>query len=226
MPLSALLEGACPGMAATFDMAWEQVVDGFLPIELTVDQLPGRVVAGERTLEIQYRPVLHGEELEQMVVILTDITEQVAFEAFEARQRDLLAALGKASDNRRLFLEFLDETTRLVDGLEAGGEPDTVERRRLHTIKGNTVTYGMAGFSSLCHEVEDRVEDNCGAILAPDRGLLGASWRALRAEIERFVCAERAEVVELPSALYERHLTRIQQRVDHRELALDAQLWM
>ncbi len=48
-PLWDLFQGASSSARASFEMGWSQLADGVLPIELLIDQLPKRIVDGDRT---------------------------------------------------------------------------------------------------------------------------------------------------------------------------------
>ncbi len=71
--------------AIAFRLNWEQLLEGVLPAELSIDQLPRVVRFGECEYAIDYTPLLNGMEFERMLVVVSDVTEQRAIEREERR---------------------------------------------------------------------------------------------------------------------------------------------
>ncbi|MEL6348625.1 MAG: Hpt domain-containing protein, partial [Myxococcota bacterium] len=222
---AAYVGQVAPATQEAFEMAWEQIEDGFLPLELVVDQLPKHMLARGRHLRLSYRPIVDGEALDRMIVIITDISDQIAREAAETRQKDLMAAFQKAIENRQIFTEFMDESGRMVTDLRQGALHEEIERRRLHTLKGNCSIYGIHGFAALCHDIEERLLERGGMMLSPERAELTDAWQGLDTEIRTFLGEGRTGRIELDAQVYHRHLSRILSGVPHQSLAREARLW-
>jgi hypothetical protein len=55
-----------PAFAAWFALGLDSLRDGFLPLELCLEQMPKRFTASDRTFEVKYSPILRGETLERI----------------------------------------------------------------------------------------------------------------------------------------------------------------
>ncbi|MER2566331.1 MAG: ATP-binding protein [Myxococcaceae bacterium] len=147
---------ACPDFPVRFDMGWSQVIDGFMPLEVTLSQLPSRLVVGSRILQLSFTPMLEGEVVQGALVGVTDITRVVEAEARQTAEREVVAAVTRIIADRTSFTDFVDETGRLVDELSS---PSLVTvQRALHTIKGTAALFGVETVASQCHELEDELE--------------------------------------------------------------------
>ena len=153
--------------AEAFQLGWEVLLEGLLPLELCLDQLPKRLRHDERELEFSYHAIqepgsrtatFHGLP-QGLLIVVNDITEQVTHARQEAERAELLAMVQGFMTDRSGFLAFFDEVTHL---LETYGDPDSdliTRKRVLHTIKGNA---GLAGFrvvADLCHRAEEQLAD-------------------------------------------------------------------
>lgn len=219
-----LLRAGSPVKADTFRVGWDQIVDAFMPLELCVDSLPKRAPLRGRQLELAYQPILEEGQLMGMVVIITDISDHVAREQIEHRQHDLMGAFRRINENRRLFFEFVSDTTTLLDAL--GEAPDNlVELSHLHTLKGNAAVYGLAGFSHTCHGLESAIVERGGPLSADERAELRAAWAEFMNDVQPFLGEAKDETIRLAASTYNEHLEHIEQAVRHEQLALDVRLW-
>jgi two-component system, chemotaxis family, sensor kinase CheA len=83
----------------------ESLRDGSMPFEIVVMQWPYRISRGGRELRVDYRAL--GDRADAMLVVVSDITDEVARQRAEAGQRELVVALDKASRDRAGFASFL-----------------------------------------------------------------------------------------------------------------------
>lgn len=161
--LWAWLGGDDPAFAAAAELGWGAIVDDFLPLELCLDQLPRQLVRAGRLYRIEYRPVLAGERVERLVVVVTDITAITETERAEADQREFAAALDHAFTDRSGFDQFLAEGDRLVGALvgDEGAPPLPVATtmRLLHTLKGNCAMFGARQLAARAQALESQVAD-------------------------------------------------------------------
>jgi two-component system chemotaxis sensor kinase CheA len=104
------------------------------------------------------------------------------------------------------FEHFFYEATGLVAQIVAGENPREVERRLIHTLKGNAALYGVESVASLCHELENelgleergideserralhdqwtRVGELVGSMLRDDRAMIALDENDLRGLLE------------------------------------------
>ncbi|HEY3494975.1 MAG TPA: hypothetical protein VGK73_09830, partial [Polyangiaceae bacterium] len=139
-----LLRPFDPLLADRFEAEWLQVEAGFLPLEVCLDQLPKLLLVGNTSLSLEYRAVRAGAEgVEKFVVIISDISAEVARREADMRQRDLLDAFERILRDPDGFLLFMKHARRDVERVlraeVAGGEL----KRCLHTLKGNSAVMGL-----------------------------------------------------------------------------------
>ena len=145
--------------AAWLELSWASVLEGELPLELTLHQLPSKLMIGDRSYRIEYKPRIDHDTVGDTLVVLTDTTAERARAHAEAAERDLLRMVERMTRDRTGFAEFVEETDRLIrriDGAAAATVSDEL-KRELHTLKGNCAIYGVSQLSERCHELEDAI---------------------------------------------------------------------
>ena len=181
-PGMKLWELVCAGTEAETWMriGFESLVDGFMPVELTLDQLPHRISRGGYELHVDYQPV--GEPATSVLVMVSDITAQLAQERAEAAQRELIAVVEKAFRDRAGYLAFVDEAETLIAGL-ATADLGAL-KRGLHTLKGNCGVFGVKSVASTCHDLESEIEETGAHPGEVAVGAISTAWHALRSRID------------------------------------------
>ena len=171
--------------AAWMKLGWDSIRDGFLPIELSFEQLPNKLVAGDRVYRVEYKPSFDGEAVADTLVVITDATADIARARAEAAEHDLLRTIEKLTKDRVGFLEFVDETDRLAREIAASvDQPISVElKRAVHTLKGNCGLFGQASLAEACHELETRLEEET-TLYGADAHPITSAWAALKAKLE------------------------------------------
>src|SRR6185436_9756649 len=113
--------------AEAFQLGYEVLLEGLLPLELCLDQLPKRLRHDGRELEFSYhaiqeqgveRNTLHGLaniKLHGLLIVINDITEQVQHARQEADRAELLAMVQGFMTDRSGFMAFFDEATHLLE---------------------------------------------------------------------------------------------------------------
>ncbi len=181
------IEQVAPGMRDDLAVCWGEVVEGYLPIEVTLDQMPRRFSRHGQYFSIDYKPILAGDgRLERAVVVLSDITPLVERERAEAQQREALRLFARVNEDRAGVIEFFAEARRLVAQLTRDTPSDSrVTKRLLHTLKGNAAVFGVERLSELCHSIEDAMEDSNGNISEGDRLRLLEGWAMIHDQLSR-----------------------------------------
>ncbi len=242
MHLWTMLEPISPDAAAWTSVAWEQLREGWLPQDLAIDQLPRKLLHQGRHYEIGYRPINRGDELEQLLVVISDVTEAVGLAQSEADQREQLAVFQQLVNGRDEFFEFFDECQRLVRAAlsEDEGERDSggpgkgateparaTEVRALHTLKGICGIRGFGSIVSVCHALEKKVLQPGDRLDAADRAELAEVWAALVGRVRKLtgsISPDRIEVaradlqaihVAVEAGRSHAELMHLLQRVDH-----------
>lgn len=165
--------------ADAFELGWEQLAEGVLPVEVAIDQLPVRIGAGARTLSLRYRPVLDGETLREVFVVLSDATDEVRREHAEAERRNLLGAIKHILRDRDGFTQFAREATALVSEITSGDFSHAEILRQVHTLKGNAATFEIETVTQFCHELEQRLIDEQAGLSPAECERLLEVWRPI-----------------------------------------------
>jgi two-component system, chemotaxis family, sensor kinase CheA len=156
--LSSHLSTKSPTIGDWFALGLETVVEDCIPLEVAIDQMPRRMDHEGATYTFGYKPILVDGDLSKLLVIITDITDQVEREKMEAAQRQFVTVFERAMRDRTGFLEFCEESERLLTA--SAEETDLVVIKRLvHTLKGNFGLFGLTEVAEICHQVEDRIAE-------------------------------------------------------------------
>lgn len=177
-----------PSQRNLFRMGWEQLIDGFLPLDVCIGQLPSEVQLAERTLEFFWRPILdEHSKLRLMLVVLRDVTCSRKKTLAELHQRQLMTAFERISVDPNGFEEFLDESERIVRRVAQADIDRDEEYRCIHTLKGNTALFGLDEMSGLCHSMESELLQDNRKLSSRERDQLLETWRRVHDDTRRFL---------------------------------------
>ncbi|MDX2471486.1 MAG: 7TM diverse intracellular signaling domain-containing protein [SAR324 cluster bacterium] len=124
--------------------------------------LPARVFINEKTLSVEFK-VIPGETAAdtKIMVILTDITKEVALAEQLRADEERQAIVVKVATDKNGFLQFLRELEELFASIQNSligpieeFNIDSV-MRCYHTIKGGCASYGMVKVAKVAHEIEN-----------------------------------------------------------------------
>jgi HPt (histidine-containing phosphotransfer) domain-containing protein/two-component sensor histidine kinase len=168
-----------PNVGAMIALGWESLAEAFMPREVIVAQLPKRIQTGARTLQVEYREILKASCPAGTLVILSDVTNEIARERLQQEQRDFTMLVQRVLRDREGFFEFIEEVGELVRGLTSDQIDLTFaeSRRLLHTVKGNAAMFGLQALSVTCHDLESRMCDTQDRMRENERQTLAAAWR-------------------------------------------------
>jgi two-component system chemotaxis sensor kinase CheA len=202
-------------VAMWFELAWESLQDGIMPLEVYLDQLPKSVTKGPATFELSYRPILDGERLDKLIVVITEVTTRLARERAEQAQREQMNIFRRVLADRFAFEQFFTEATTLVGAIAAyqpGGDIDEL-KRDVHTLKGNCALFEIESVASFCHDLENWMSESGQTISETRQEKLCSLWgviSAQRAELTRDVTHK----IELEREEYEAFLASLQRGAD------------
>lgn len=214
--LSAHFANLAPQFAGFFGVAWDEVVNGFLPVEVNIAQLPTQLTLADRSFELEYRVIGDDDDLRGALVAITDVTAKLRQERAEAEQRELVVALERIIANRAGFEEFREETSAFLEIVE-GSDRGVELKRALHTLKGNAPAWGLQRLATLCHRLEDQLDEE-GALGAEDRASVRQKWSALMDRVERIV-GQSGDLIEIPKADYFRLVESLEGGEDPAKIA-------
>ncbi|MEY4577971.1 MAG: hypothetical protein RL701_2674, partial [Pseudomonadota bacterium] len=178
-PFALHVGAQAPGFQFSFDLLWTQLIEGFLPLELNLAQLPSRVhTTSGKHYELAYRPIHQmGEQFEQVLVIVSDVTARVEKEQSDAEQAQIMALFENITNDRGGFKEFLDEASMLVERLITDKERDLkLVQRELHTLKGNFGMFELKPLARLVHGIESQCIESGEGIPAEQSTELQQAW--------------------------------------------------
>lgn len=193
-------------------IAWEQVTDAILPLDISLDQLPKRIAREEQQFSLAYHPVVDDRQ-QRVVIVLTDITAELARQRALAEQHEFAALVDQFVRDRRGFHSFWEEASTLVSNI-VGNDPAQADslRRNLHTLKGNTRFFGLTRVSALCHELESAMAERGERTLTErERLALADLWESLRQRIDPLMRGATV-FLEVSRDEYERLLLAVQHR--------------
>ncbi|HET9960627.1 MAG TPA: HAMP domain-containing protein [Polyangiaceae bacterium] len=206
------LQQQAPNFGASFELGWDQLREGALPLEVCLAVLPERLSAADRTFSFRYIPFQDGANLAGVLVVIADITERLAREREDAEHQELMQAFRQLTQDRTGFELFMRESGSLVDAV-CSGRLDTEQvalKRTLHTLKGNAGSMGLTFIAELCHQLEDQLAET-GAMRAELVAALGARFTAITEQLassgaifaDRFIEVSEPEYVAVLSDLFD-----------------------
>ena len=151
------LAGHDGNLEAWIQLGFDSMRDGTMESDVVLGQLPPLLDRDGKTFRIEYRTI--GEPLSALLVVVSDITEQVVHERSERAQRELLAVIEKAYQDRPGFLAFIHETNQLLLPAAHTNMSLTELKREIHTLKGNAALFGVISVSELCHQLETTIAE-------------------------------------------------------------------
>ncbi len=183
--------------AETFEVQWEELLEGSLPRALLLHQLPRAAASGDRHFELSYTAITDGQdEITRLLVVVSDVTAKLVAERAELEQREIASIFERILRDKSGALEFVTDAERLVRELTAPSRlplPET--RRKLHTLKGNAGIYGMQRLASLCHGIETGMADSGGDMTRAHSDALAATWSQTAQRLSTFLGEPDAGVV-------------------------------
>jgi two-component system chemotaxis sensor kinase CheA len=196
--------------AVALRLGWAQMQDGFLPLEVCITQLPERLSTGTRTWSFRYLPFFKDSEMEGVLVVVADVTEQLAREREDAEQSELMQGFKKLMLDRSGFTSFLREAGAMVEEITSrrAGSDIASLKRTLHTLKGSSGMMGLTVVARLCHSLEDQLAEE-GRMLEPTVRDLASRWGAIGDHVARFVGLGGQRVIEIPESEYTALVSRL-----------------
>jgi two-component system chemotaxis sensor kinase CheA len=180
-----------------------------MPLALTLEQMPNRLLAGGRQHSVSYVPIGEGDSPERFLVVVTDITAEARRAHAERDSRETGELFERLLADRTSVETFFEEGAALEKAIGgAHGQDLSTLERMLHTLKGNSAIFGLTSLSVLCHDLESWVAEARTAppaeVLAPFR----EHWASLVARSERLLGTKRyvVEIGEKDQAGLERSI--------------------
>ncbi len=197
------LAGIQPELGQKTRLAWNEVVAGIMPLELTLDQMPSRfTLNGSTHYRIEYRAIGPTEPHEHFLIIVTDVTTELAGELAERDGRETVDMFERLLVDRSGFETFFDEAASIVDSLVRNRSADLgVGKRLIHTLKGNAALFGLTSVADMCHVLEDRIAEE-GRLPPPSAYVdLTVRWSRLASHIDKLL-GKHPHTIEIDDQQY------------------------
>jgi two-component system, chemotaxis family, sensor kinase CheA len=189
-----------PDFAHGFRLGWDQLVEDFLPLELSIDQLPKRLKGEHATYDFRYLPLLRDERLHSVLVVVADVTSRLLHERDEAESAELMQAFRRLMKDRAGFMAFQRDASGLLKTISAPDCEPSVLRMALHTLKGNAALMGLSVVAKLCHQLEDELASE-DSMSPTTLGELQSRWQGLCEHVAQLGPSD-ARLVEVPDTEY------------------------
>ncbi len=212
-------------VAAAFSLGVAEVFAGIMPLELTIDQLPRRATVQGRPLRLDYQPIGDGEVPDGLLVVVSDVTDELARERADAERRELVAVLERLGTDRQGFVEFCAEADEQVRAIADPQLTGAELRRQLHTLKGNAAIFGIESIASFCHALESRMIEDAAPPTDEERRALGERWDALTQRIEALLGARDVRRIEIADEEIQRVLAALRGNTPTPEILKMVNAW-
>ena len=220
------VDEVAPAIAPSIRLGWEELREDVLPLELVLYQLPRRFERQARYFEIDYRPIHAGEKLEQILVVIRDVTQHIERERAEQGQRELAAIVRRVLADRGGFRTFFQEASALIAAIEGDTGKDPAQlKRNIHTLKGNSALFGLESIARFCHDLELRILEDADSWTKADRTRLRELWSVASTAYEQVGGATQDDTIEIGSDEHRSLLRAIHDRVDWSLLASVVSAW-
>ena len=138
-----------------------------------------------------------------MLLVVTDVTAARDRERLQAEQQETATMLDRVVSDRAGFLEYYAEATDLVEAITA----DTIEdlgalKRAVHTLKGNSMIFGVHTVAELCHELESTILGEHRRPSLAERTRLADRWGRLRKTLDGIFGDGEHQRIEIEAAEY------------------------
>jgi len=188
-------------------MGYEALIEDILPRELCIEQMPARLRREGREYRCSYFAIVKGEQLDGLLIVINDVTSELLHARQEAERNEILAMFEALTKDRNGFLGFIDEANEIFRQLRSGDL--ALQKRGLHTLKGNAGLVGFGIVAKLCHQAEDELADRTAPLPAEALTPLEGRWRTLNEALKSFLGDKGRDVIELST----KELEKLEQQI-------------
>jgi len=157
--------------------------------------MPTTLVSEGRTYRFSYQ-LIGGGEQGKFLAFVADATHQIEREHLQREKRETFALFERMLADRVGFLQFMEETSSIVANVLGGKLESSEKTRAIHTLKGNSMLFGLESIAELCHEIESHFADGRDEAWVADASKLDLRWKRLQADVDELL-GGRAEVIEI-----------------------------
>jgi len=181
IPIWTYLAGHDANLEAWIQLGFASLQNDYMEHEVVIEQLPRRIDRAGRPFRVEYRTI--GEPVTALLIVVTDITDELALQRAERAQRELLAVIEKAYRDRAGFVTFIHETNAIMR-LQRTSVPLDELKRQVHTLKGNAALFGVTTIAEVCHDLETAMDTESAAPGQAAWTALCDAWQAFHSRID------------------------------------------
>jgi two-component system, chemotaxis family, sensor kinase CheA len=207
------------------ELGFDELTAGIMPSELTVAQMPRRFEVGEIHIEIEYKLTFVGDIVTNILMILSDVTNQVARLRSEQEQREMLNVFERIATDRSAVVEFVAETDHLMTQLAQADASASDVRRWIHTLKGNSAVFGLERLARTCHELESAIEETGGPMTRTQCGALGQAWQDRERRIKMLLGGDDKRTLQVTRVEYESCLNALEAGRPRADISTAMRAW-
>ncbi|MEO8182483.1 MAG: AAA family ATPase [Deltaproteobacteria bacterium] len=206
-----------------FAMAFQTLLDGFMTVDLCLEQFPTRLVHGEREYHASYSAIHAGEQLTGLLIVIADVTDALRSARAEEVQKEQLALFQKLAQDRVALLGFFEEGSQMVEQLQTKTSDGPLLKRLLHTLKGNAGMMGLSLLAQRCHAAEDAIV--AGKPAAESYAGVLERWADLVRTRDMLVGERGQDSLEVAHVEVQRLLEALKAGVPANDLAQQVERW-
>ena len=174
------IAASSPTFAQNFALAYEALLEGFLPPEVCLAQIPSRLSCAGSEYSCNYFLLQENEGVSGLVIVISDVTDHVRRSRAEAEHAEVLALFQCFTRDRAGYLTFVNEADQIVKRLVEGALDPPTQKRLLHTLKGNAASImGDRLIAGLCHRAEDQLSGDAEGSETATIAAIGSRWSAI-----------------------------------------------
>lgn len=226
-PIWEVFAGIDAGFAQMLRLGLDGLVDGFMPVEIMLSQMPKTIQVKGQVLGFDYQAIYDGDHLVGVSMVFSNITDQLKRDEVEREQQEILQVFQCINQDRAGFLEFYDEARGLVAEITTPGRTDeSLLKRQIHTLKGNAGIFGIISLFDWCHQLETVMQDESRLPEAEELQNLQKLWQQ---KSEKFLSLmgghEDAETIEVKETELESLLASVHKGARPSDIAKTLVSW-
>ena len=197
---------------AFFRLGYEQLTDGFMPVQVVLDQLPTTARRGTSVFGLRYQPLMQDDECTGVLFMINDITSNLEAQKRDREQYEQIRVFERWMRDRNGFVEFFNEAHKLVTQIHEGKFESANDKLRVvHTIKGNTSLFDVLSVADVAHTFESALVDNELDIAAAQEVALVDAWDAFSRRVSLLIGKDVSERYELSRPELEQIISGLRQ---------------